>query len=60
MWKPTKTRQYGLYPNDRVADPKVFASGRERYLVHLIDYYVSQLPLDMLNSGRFSLTHKQI
>ena len=56
---PTKTRQGGLRPNQRVTNPKMFALGRERCPVRLFKMYLSKRPDDLQNSGRFYLTPKQ-
>ena len=56
---PTKTRQGGLRPNQRVTNPKMFALGRERCPVRLFKRYLSKRPDDLQNSRRFYLTPKQ-
>ena len=56
---PTKTHQGGLRPNQRAANPKMFAVGGERCPVRLSKMYFSKRPGDLKNSGKFYLMLKQ-
>lgn len=55
---PTKTRQGGLRPKQRVTNPKMFEfpSDRARCPVTLFEKYVSKRPAALKNTGRFYLS----
>ncbi|XP_066934066.1 zinc finger MYM-type protein 3-like [Clytia hemisphaerica] len=57
---PTKTREGGLRPNQRVTNPKMFEfpSDRSRCPITLFEKYVSKRPAALKTTGRFYLSPK--
>ena len=53
--KPTKTRNSGLNPKKRPAQPKMFATGDVRCPVRLFKLYLSKRPPGFQKTGRFYL-----
>ena len=56
---PTKCRQKGLHPQNRVTNTKMFAVDGYRCPARLFKLYVSKRPLEVRNTGRFYLTPRQ-